>query len=150
MTQECAEATVRMKFKSGPMAVRAALSHVLNELQEAGADTEDLGTVEIALAEAMNNIVEHAYPEGTEPGPIDVDCRATNGVLHVRIVDDGLPMPGGALPEGKQANLDTDLLDLPEGGFGWFLIQELALSVDYARISDQNVLNMQLTLQTRQ
>lgn len=139
-------ANVRMKFRSGPLAVRAALAHILSELRPMNAREEELGTVEIVLAEALNNIVEHAYPKDEEAGPIDIDCRPDGELLHVRIIDWGSPMPGGQLPEGIETDVDTELLDLPEGGFGWFLIHELASDVSYQRDGDKNVLNMQLVL----
>lgn len=139
-----ATVTVRMKFKSGPLAVRAALAHILSELEPLKVSAEDLGTIEIVLAEALNNVVEHAYPEEGIPGPIDIDCRCEDGCLHVRIIDDGKPMPDGSLPEMQQADLDTDLLDLPEGGFGWFLIRELAQGLEYVREGDQNILDLRL------
>lgn len=137
---------VRMKFKSGPMAVRAALAHVLSELEPLNIGQGELGTIEIVLAEAMNNVVEHAYPENEPQGPIALSCQTDDDSLHVRIVDDGKPLPGEQLPVAQQANLDTDLQDLPEGGFGWFLILELAKDVSYRRDGNSNVLDMRLPL----
>lgn len=133
-----------MKFRSGPLAVRAALAHILSELDPVGLKSDDLGTVEIVLAEALNNVVEHAYPEGSEAGPIDIDCRTATDGLHIRITDDGREMPGGHLPAGKEADLATELIDLPEGGFGWFLIFQLAQDVHYRRKGRRNVLDLRL------
>lgn len=46
-------------------AVRTALEHLVGFLSEHGADNDNLGLVELALAEALNNIVEHAYVDTT-------------------------------------------------------------------------------------
>lgn len=135
-----------MKFTSGPMAVRAALAHILSELEPLNINQDDLGTVEIVLAEALNNIVEHAYPENERKGPISISCCTGDDDLQVQIVDDGKPLPGERLPVAQQADLNTELQDLPEGGFGWFLILELAKDVSYRREGASNVLNMRLPL----
>ena len=133
-----------MTFRSGPLAVRTALARILSDLETQGLRSDDLGKIEIVLAEALNNVVEHAYPEGTEPGLIDVDCRAEADGLHVRISDGGHAMPGGELPHGREAELGSALSDLPEGGFGWNLIRKLAQDVEYRRVDDRNVLKLRL------
>ena len=133
-----------MKFRSGPLAVRAALAHIMSELGPLDLQSDDLGTIEIVLAEALNNVVEHAYPEDEPSGPIDIDCHSRADGLHVRIIDDGRTMPGGDMPDGEEADLAQDLLDLPEGGFGWFLIRQLAHDVQYLRQDDRNILNLRL------
>jgi serine/threonine-protein kinase RsbW len=135
---------IRMKFRSGPLAVRAALAHILSELDPLRLGADNLGTVEIVLAEALNNIVEHAYPEGDPAGAIDISCRAGPDGLHVRIVDNGRAMPGGQLPYGRETDLTQDLLDLPEGGFGWMLILQLAKDVSYQRGENRNILDLRL------
>ena len=66
------------------------------------------------------------------------------------ILDQGLPMPDGQAPVGMAKNLDVDIMDMPEGGFGWFLIQNLAKDVRYGRINDQNRLALRLALALRQ
>lgn len=44
------------------MAVRKALKELLDGLAPLDLDIEEMGTVELVMAEALNNIVEHAYP----------------------------------------------------------------------------------------
>jgi len=55
-------------------------------------------------------------------------------------------MPDGKLPLGDLAPLDAELDDLPEGGFGWFLIQHLARDVTYTRVDNENHLKMRLAV----
>ena len=64
----------------------------------------------------------------------------------VDIMDKGSAMPDGQMPLGQLSPLDVDLQDLPEGGFGWFLIQHLARDVSYARVDDENHLQMRLAV----
>ena len=75
-------------------------------------------------------VVEHAYREG--PGPIRVCVDHLAPVLKVSVYDQGLPMPDEQLPKGELAPL-IDGEDLPEGGFGWFLIRTLTLDLAYER-----------------
>ena len=55
-------------------------------------------------------------------------------------------MPDGKLPIGQLSPLDVETRDLPEGGFGWFLIQHLAKDVTYCRAGDQNWLKLRLAI----
>jgi serine/threonine-protein kinase RsbW len=57
-------------------------------------------------------------------------------------------MPEGRLPVGELSPLGGDLEDLPEGGFGWFLIQNLAKDVTYNRVGDVNELKLRLAIGT--
>ncbi len=121
-----------------PDAVRAGLQDLLACDLLARLDEASRGTVEIVLAEVLNNIVEHAYAQ--YPGIIDLSITPREGFLFVRLVDHGLPMPNGELPAGALRDpLAMD--DLPEGGFGWYLIRSLTEELAYARVADQNVLS---------
>ena len=55
-----------------------------------------------------------------------------------RSADTGRPMPGLVLPTGICPTSDTDLEDLPEGGFGWHLIHTLTEELSYRRESTRN------------
>ena len=94
------------------------------------------GTVEILLAEVLNNVVEHAY--SAYSGDIQVSITQGEGYLFLRLVDQGLPMPGGDAPGGKLSDIG-EFQDLPEGGFGWFLIRSLSRDLTYTRDGPVNV-----------
>jgi serine/threonine-protein kinase RsbW len=131
-----------ISVRSGLDAVRKALRRVMTRIAPLNMDVEELNTVELVLAEVLNNIVEHAYPSEAEVGLIHIFGRQKPNGLHVRIVDRGRPMPDGRMPLGAAPSLD--LTDLPEGGFGWFMIQDLAKDVQYRREGDRNVLTLRL------
>ncbi len=135
-----------VEFQSGPLAVRQALAQVLDGLKPLSLDVEETGTIELVLAEALNNIVEHAYPEGDPTGAINITCKRGEKGLHFRVTDSGRPMPEEKLPMAVQADVDVDMFDLPEGGFGWFLIQDLAKDVDYAYENGKNILDLRLAV----
>ena len=133
-------------FQSGEMAVREALEHVLEKLAPLDLTVEETGTVELVMAEVLNNIVEHAYADKPDGGTINMRCSKKPDGLTVFIKDTGKMMPDGKLPTGTLASLEVDLDDLPEGGFGWFLIQNLAKDVTYERVGNQNVLKMRIVV----
>lgn len=120
-------------------AVREALGRLMAALVPLGLTHDCRETVELVLAEVLNNIVEHAYAEA--PGPIEVELRAAADGVGCVICDHGRPMPDGTPPLGRQTLLDVPLEDLPEGGFGWFLIRSLTRDLDYVRQRGSNRLS---------
>jgi serine/threonine-protein kinase RsbW len=58
--------------------------------------------------------------------------------LACLIVDSGVSLPDGVIPAGLLPGMaDVALEDLPEGGFGWYLIRSLTRDLAYTR--DQGV-----------
>ncbi|MGZ2255885.1 ATP-binding protein [Roseobacter sp. A03A-229] len=135
-----------VSIRSSEMAVRDALQQVLSALGPLELGSEEAGTVELVLAEVLNNVVEHAYPDPDTAGTISIACAHQLDGLHLQIVDHGKAMPDGRTPLGQPVSLDVDFADLPEGGFGWFLIQDLAKDVLYERVGSENQLSMRLAV----
>lgn len=135
------------KFDAEPTKVTSDLADLISKLSQVIQDTSAMGTIEIVLAEVLNNITEHAY-EDRGYGAINTRISVAPDSMFVTLVDYGKPMPGLSLPEGKQADLNVALDDLPEGGFGWFMIRELTQDLHYGRQNDQNHLTFRIPLQT--
>ncbi len=135
-----------ISLKSGKTAAREGLGQVLSGLAPLELEPEELGTVELVLAEALNNIVEHAYPSEGPGGPIEIACAHHKDGLHFSLMDEGAEMPDGHLPLGGLPEQPPEIDDLPEGGFGWFLIQDLAKDVDYKRVANQNQLSLRIAV----
>ncbi len=129
---------------STPLAVRLALLNMLKHPVMFGVSEDARGTAELVLAEALNNIVEHAYDR--ENGQIEVRLHQTAGRLSCDVFDAGAPMPEGELPAGLAQIIDQDD-DLPEGGFGWFLIRTLTEELTYRRINARNHLSFKLNIE---
>lgn len=125
-------------------AVRDALREVFLHPVTSGLTDEARGSAEIVLAEALNNIVEHAYSQ--DDGKIEVRLQATKGVLRCDVFDCGAPMPKSELPKGLPQPIG-DLATLPEGGFGWFLIRTLTQNLAYRRNGARNHLSFQLIME---
>lgn len=123
---------------------RAQVCTLADRLRQAGLGPDRAGEVEVALAEAVNNIVEHAYVGA--PGPVRLGCDLVGHSLYVRICDRGRPLPDGRVPAGLAANVAAPRADLPEGGFGWFLIRAFASDIRYERGRGCNHLSLRFDL----
>jgi serine/threonine-protein kinase RsbW len=126
-------------------AVRAALASMRFYLRGSGLDDDACGTAEIVLAEALNNVVEHAYGGGG-CGDIRVTLVPRDGALTAEIVDWGAALPGLSPPAGRLPPLGGTIGGMPEGGFGWFLIRTLSDSLCYKRHGRENRLSLCLAL----
>ena len=126
-----------LAFSSDPTAVRNAIQAVTRALSRGIVSSDELALIEIVLSEVTNNIVEHAYQE-KRGQPIDLRVSSHQYGINFEIVDQGLAMPNGEIPEGVPQKLDRPVADLPEGGFGWPIIHQLASGLEYARVGDEN------------
>ena len=128
---------------SDTFAVREALSSVRSAWEGWGVEKDLCETGEQVLAEVLNNVVEHAHDEDPE-GNIYLASNTVGEAICVEIRDDGRPMPNGALPAGELADLPDVLDDLPEGGFGWFMIRSLTSELQYERNDGWNTVRFRV------
>ncbi|SLN68468.1 Blue-light-activated histidine kinase 2 [Aquimixticola soesokkakensis] len=136
---------VRLILPATPTAVRRALGSLRAGLCAQDLDAEELGTIELVLAEVLNNVVEHAY-ENSGRGTIEVRVNTGDRGLYFTVQDEGKPMPENMPPLGSQVPQDCDIADLPEGGFGWFLIRELVKDLFYLRVDEVNKVTFRLAV----
>ena len=142
---EKADEAISVKSLSDQYEVRTSIKTVMDDLAHRAFLPEERGTVELVLAEVLNNIAEHAYEERPD-GAIQLTLSYIPGGITVALVDFGKPMPNGQTPLGMPANLDVEIDNLPEGGFGWFLIGELAKDLLYERRGAGNYLSFRMSL----
>jgi serine/threonine-protein kinase RsbW len=134
---------VHLVIRSDPDAVREGLRALFDSLLTRGLHPEDRATAELVLAEVLNNVVEHAY--AAEAGEIAVTLRLGPAGLRCTVVDSGRPMPQGLLPDAHAPEVTgPEASDLPEGGFGWFLIRSLSQDLCYRREEGRNQLCFRL------
>lgn len=133
--------TMQLAFPGTVEAVRTSLQSLMSSALLRGLNDDCRDTAQIVLAEVLNNVVEHAYAQ--TPGEIEITLAFGADGLCCNIYDSGLPMPGLALPEGKLAAYG-ETADLPEGGFGWFLIRSMTKDLAYARAEGRNHLSFWL------
>ena len=105
----------------------------------AGLPARECAQVDLAVAEALNNVIRHAY-RGEAGHPIEVTFAQEREQLTIEVADEGIPMP-----EGQPVVFDfdpNDIARLPEGGMGLFLIHTVMDSVEYRRLGERNTLAM--------
>ncbi|MGB3314090.1 MAG: ATP-binding protein [Albidovulum sp.] len=137
----------RHLFQAEPAAVRDALRRAVARFARQ-ITIEDAGTLELTLAEALNNVVEHGYAR-LEPGPVDLRIVKSDEALECRIVDAGVPMPGLTLPDIPMQEIPDEIEALPEGGWGWALIRELTTNLAYQRENERNILTFHVPVSHR-
>lgn len=138
--------TGAITFTASEREARENIRTVIRGLGAQGIGTETLGSVQIALAEAVNNIVEHAYGN-RQSGQVRLTYEIAEHELTLRLEDDGRPFAEDALPDGVPANVDVPLDEMPEGGFGWFLIRTLTQRLTYSRKENTNRLALVFSLE---
>lgn len=90
---------------------------VSERLRAGGIPEDPIADVELALTEALANVIEHAY-EGAPDREIRLGVEVAGDGAAVRVRDWGRAADPGAF-------VGRDLDDPGEGGYGVFLMQEL-------------------------
>ena len=125
--------------------VRQMLCAIVAQLEIYGLTREEIGSAEVVIAESLNNVVEHAFLKVPD-GRIDLTLRQTGRGLIVEIEDVGNPMPADGPPLGAQVVPGVPQEDVPEGGFGWFLIRALVHDLVYERTEGRNRLTYRIAV----
>jgi serine/threonine-protein kinase RsbW len=121
-----------------------AVVQVGNWLEGENVDSERIADITLVLAESLNNVIEHAYSY-QESGLIEIKARIRGVTMSLQIVDGGLPFVGP--PDEVSVSSPNETLDeLPEGGFGWFLIQKLTEDIHFSHSRGKNRLTLVLLL----
>ena len=98
--------------------------------------------INLALEEAVCNVIMYAYPEGTA-GTMDLDAVREGNQLRFTLVDRGKAFNPTAAPE---ANLSASLEDRPIGGLGIHLVRSIVDGICYERRDGKNVLTLIINL----
>ena len=95
-------------------------------------------SLNLAMEEAVVNVMDYAYPVGTE-GEVDIEAIADETQLHFTISDSGKPFD----PTAKE-EVDTTLSaeERPIGGLGIHLIRQLMDDISYERKDGKNILRL--------
>ena len=95
-------------------------------------------SLNLAMEEAVVNVMDYAYPAGTE-GEVNIEAIADETQLHFIISDSGKPFD----PTAKE-EVDTTLSaeERPIGGLGIHLIRQHMDDISYERRDDKNILRL--------
>lgn len=132
---------MEMTFPATMDSLHKMLQFIRVEARAAGFEGSLETQIELALEEALVNIIKHGYP-GTS-GDVEINCNRIGTVgLKVVLTDRGIAYD----PLANATPLDLDPktpLELKAiGGYGVHLIQSIMDQVEYSRRGDHNVLTL--------
>ncbi len=109
--------------------------------EKAGVDILLVTSLNLALEEAVTNVVLYAYQESK--GLVDIDAVYDEKQIKFIITDSGI-----AFDPTKKEAVDTTLgvEERSIGGLGIHLVRQIMDSVDYERVNEKNVLTLQKNL----
>jgi len=120
-----------LTFSTEPQAARVA-GQCVNNVVSTVMSVEDTAAVELCVVEAINNIVEHGYADNPN-AVIDVELTVFDEKIDVLIRDDGNVIPVSAFAQADSFKFNKeDILALPEGGMGLFLMINCMDELSYA------------------
>lgn len=109
---------------------------------ETGIDTGLASSLNLALEEAVVNVMNYAYPKD-QVGNISIAAYANEELIEFVITDNGVPFDPTSTTE---PDVTAKLEDRSIGGLGIFLVTHIMDSVNYERVNDKNVLTLQKKL----
>jgi serine/threonine-protein kinase RsbW len=108
------------------------------KLPKGGFQEADLYQIELAIGEAVVNIIHYAYED--EDGYIEIDCGHCKESFTVIISDRGAPF--NPLNVGKILDVQPNIENVSIGGYGIFFILKAMDEVKYSREDGKNILTL--------
>lgn len=110
---------------------------------EMGLSSALVMSLNLALEEAVSNIILYAYPKKFDQD-ISIEASKENNALIFTITDTGVEFD-----PTKAGDMDITLTveDRPIGGLGIFLIKKIMNEIEYQRVDDMNVLILKKLLE---
>lgn len=106
--------------------------------REAGLDTSMSLSINLALEEAVTNVILYAYPDGTD-GLLDIEAIIREQRVDFVLTDRGKAFDPTAAPE---ADITLGVEERAIGGLGIHLVRKIMDNVRYERIDGKNILTM--------
>ena len=106
--------------------------------ESCGVDMSTTMSLNLAIEEAVVNVMDYAYPAGTV-GDVHVDAQCEDGQLTFVLRDKGTPFD-----PTKAENVDTTLSaeQRPIGGLGIHLVRTIMDEIEYSYTDGQIVLTL--------
>ena len=115
------------------------LNSFIDEVCEAnGFDMATTMQINLAIEEAVVNVMNYAYPEGTK-GDITIETKANKSEMSFIISDTGKPFDPTAKAE---VDITLSAEDRSIGGLGIHLIRQIMDHINYERVDGHNILTL--------
>ena len=106
--------------------------------EEKGLPLPTVMSLNLALEEAVTNVILYAYPDGTD-GLVDIEATVRDDSLEFVISDSGKPFDPTAAPE---ADVTLGFEEREIGGLGIYLVRNIMDTVEYRYENGRNILTM--------
>lgn len=106
--------------------------------EEMGLKPDKVFQLNLALEEAVVNVMNYAYP-GQEGMPIIITADDESGALRFVIDDEGVAFDP---TQAEEPDLTLSVEERPIGGLGIMLVNQLSTSVEYQRKDNHNILTI--------
>lgn len=130
----------RLKIAGEIEQVASVCNWVVQVAEDVGLPVKDVNHLELAVDEAVTNIIEHAYGNGSADKPIEIIIYKDPKRFKVTIVDEGPPFDPLTLDEPDPT---ASIEDRNIGGWGLFFIKKVMDTVDYRYAANKNHLIME-------
>jgi anti-sigma regulatory factor (Ser/Thr protein kinase) len=112
--------------------------------EEAGLDMAFTMSLNLAIEEAVVNVMEYAYPEGTQ-GFVDIRLMVGDGELCCILSDSGTPFDPTLTPD---ADTTLSAEERSIGGLGIHLVRQIMDHISYEYKDQHNILTLTKHLAT--
>lgn len=119
--------------------VRHACDFVVEAAEQAGLDERAVYHCQMAVDEALTNVIEHGFDYHGEESQIEITCRTEDARFVINIVDES---PAFNPLEHTSPDPDAPLDTREPGGWGIYFIRRLMDEVDYERAGEHNHLTL--------
>ena len=113
--------------------------------EDIGFDTSTTMQMNLAIEEAVVNVMEYAYPSDVQ-GEVRINAVANDVRLKIIISDDGMPFDPTTRGE-VDTTLSADERGI--GGLGIYLVRRIMDSINYERVNGQNVFTLRKRLKKK-
>ena len=115
------------------------LNTFIDEVCDAnGFDMATTMQINLAIEEAVVNVMNYAYPAGTK-GDITIEAKANKTEMFIIISDMGIPFDPTAKAE---VDITLSAEDRSIGGLGIHLIRQIMDNINYERVDGHNILTL--------
>ena len=106
--------------------------------EENGIDMEIAMSLNLAIEEAVVNVMSYAYPEKAQ-GEVKIESAVDSNQITFVITDNGIPFDPTA-KEDVDVTLSAE--ERPIGGLGIHLIRQIMTHISYERKDGKNILTL--------
>ena len=115
------------------------MSAFLEEISsELNLSMENSFNINLAIEEAVTNVIMYAYPQDEEHDFI-LSAQHAGNQLTFKLIDSGKEFDPTTRPE---VDVTLSVEDRPIGGLGIFFMRKIMETVEYQRIDGKNILTM--------